>query len=289
MKIAIFPNLKKKNAKECTKKVCEYFNEFGVQLYIDFCYIDDFSELKYLNFGDFSQFINECELVTVIGGDGTIIQCSHKISSTQIPIFAVNSGRLGFMAGIESDEIYLLENIVKRNFSLVDRMMICGKIFRENGEIMEIEALNEIIVSKGINCKLADFRVSVNGALVSALRADGLIFSTPTGSTAYSLSAGGPIIEPSVECIEFTQICPFSLSARTMLFSSEKVIKVNFKTNSSVSAIVSNDGIEKIELGQNDELLIYKSKKSVKFADISSDGFYHSINDKLMQPFKYDN
>lgn len=286
MKILIFPNLKKKNALKCTHQACEVLNSFNAEIFLDEEFSPVFSEKPYINFGKLDALVSACDIVIAIGGDGTILKCSKLVAPFNKPILGINSGRLGFMATIESDELEMLKNLADGSYSIVNRMMLNAKLIRENGEIVESYALNDIVVSKGQMCKIADFEVSLNNQIVSSLRADGLIFSTPTGSTAYSLSAGGPIIEPDMECIEFTQICPFSLFARTMIFSPEKTLKVTFKSTKGSIIMISSDGNEGINFTSNDVLYISKSDKYIKFIDINDSSFYNSINTKLMQPLK---
>lgn len=286
MNIAIFPNFNKKNAKRCTQEVCGILQQYDVSIYLDKQYSECINDKKNMVFGKFESFYYDCDVIIVIGGDGTIIQCTQIVSSSNIPILAINSGRLGFMASLEENEINFLKNVVTGDYSIANRMMLKGKLVKKGGEIKYFSALNDIVVAKGNLCKLVDFKVMTKGKIVSTLRADGLIFSTPTGSTAYSLSAGGPIIDPTVECIEFTQICPFSLLARTMIFSPDKIIKVTYSTNNNACIVVSSDGCEEVTFSPNDELYIYKSDEYVKFIDINGGNFYQSVNTKLMQPIK---
>ena len=286
MKILIFPNLQKKNALMRTLEACEVLNTFNAEIYLDEEFSPIFSEKEYINFGKLDELVADCDIVIAIGGDGTILKCSKLVATFNKPILGINSGRHGIIATIEANELDMLKNLADGNYTIVDRMMLQAKLIRENGGIFESYALNDIVVSKGQMCKIADFEVSLNNQIVSSLRADGLIFSTPTGSTAYSLSAGGPIIEPDMECIEFTQICPFSLFARTMIFSADKTLKVTFKSTKSSIIMISVDGNLGINFTSNDVLYISKSDKFIKFIDINDSSFYNSINTKLMQPLK---
>ena len=165
-------------------------------------------------------------------------------------------------------------------------MMIDAEVIHIDGRREGFTALNDIVVSKDAGCKIADFIVSKKGSVISSLRADGLIFSTPTGSTAYSLSAGGPIIEPSMECIEFTQICPHSLLARSMMFKSDSVLDVKFRANNDAKTVLTVDGNEVLKLVKSDVLKIYKSKSFIELVDIQGGSFFSSVNEKLMQPIK---
>ena len=289
MKIVIFPNLNKKNAEQCVIKTCEILHSLGVEIYLDNQYKCNFNNYDYLKYDSFLNLVSFCDVIIVIGGDGTILKCSKLIAPYHKPILGINSGRLGFMATLEADELSYLEQFVKGNYSIVKRMMLKGEIIYKNGDKFEQHVLNDIFVAKSPFCKIADFEVSMNENVISSLRADGLIFSTPTGATAYSLSAGGPIIEPDMECIEFTQICPFSLFARTMIFSSEKVLNVGYNSPNSTDVVVSFDGNEEVSFSPEDKLYISKSNNCIYFIDINGSNFYHSVNKKLMQPLKGEN
>ena len=289
MKIVIFPNLNKSNAEKCVIETCEILHNLKVDIFIDSQYSEVFSEYRYIVFDDFEKSVKQCDAIIVIGGDGTILKCSKIVAPFHKPILGINSGRLGFMASIESNELSYLKNLVEGNYTIVKRMMIKGVINFKDGRKFEQSALNDIVVARAPFCKIADFEVSMNNYVISSLRADGLIFSTPTGATAYSLSAGGPIIEPDMECIEFTQICPFSLFARTMIFSSEKTLKVCYSSAKDTDVVISFDGNEEIPFSTEDELYISKSNNYIYLIDFNGSNFYNSVNKKLMKPLKEEN
>lgn len=289
MKIIIFPNLNKSNAEKCVIETCEILHNLNVDIFMDIQYSEVFYEYKYIVFSDFEELVRQCDAIIVIGGDGTILKCSKIVAPFHKPILGINSGRLGFMASIESNELSYLKNFVKGNYTIVKRMMLKGVINFKDGRKFEQSALNDIVVARAPFCKIADFEVSMNNNVISSLRADGLIFSTPTGATAYSLSAGGPIIEPDMECIEFTQICPFSLFARTMIFSSEKTLKVCYSSAKDTDVVISFDGNEEIPFSTEDELYISKSNNYIYLIDFNGSNFYNSVNKKLMKPLKEEN
>ena len=289
MKIVIFPNLNKSNAEKCVIETCEILHNLNVEVYMDIQYSANFSGYKFIVFTDFVEAARLCDAIIVIGGDGTILKCSKIAAPFHKPILGINSGRLGFMASIEANELSYLKNFVEGNYTIVKRMMLKGVINFKDGRKFEQSALNDIVVARAPFCKIADFEVSMNNNVISSLRADGLIFSTPTGATAYSLSAGGPIIEPDMECIEFTQICPFSLFARTMIFSSEKTLKVCYTSTKDTDVVISFDGNEEIPFSTEDELYISKSNNYIYLIDFNGSNFYNSVNKKLMKPLKEEN
>ncbi len=286
MKVVIFPNLNKKNAHVCAIQTCEILYKENVEIFADNQYKDFFNQKCGITYGKFIDLVKACDVIIVIGGDGTILECSKIVAQFNKPILGINSGRLGFMATLESDELCYLKEFAKGNYSVVRRMMLKALIVYKNGQIVEHSVLNDIVVAKAPLCKIADFEVIMNEKVISSLRADGLIFSTPTGATAYSLSAGGPIIEPDIECIEFTQICPFSLFARTMIFSPDKVLKVGYSSSKNTDVVISFDGSNEVVFSPADELYISKSDNYIYFVDVNTYNFYNSVNKKFMQPLK---
>lgn len=284
MKIYLYPNLDKTHCFEYTTATYERLRKNGAKLFMDTCYKHVFGKLD-ITFCSEDECVKQCNMIIAIGGDGTILKCSLKGCEFEKPILGINCGRLGFMASLEHSQLELLDKLFSGEYTLSRRMMLnvnveCGS------ENKSYTALNDVAVTKADDCKIADFEVSKNGRLISSLRADGVILSTATGSTAYSMSAGGPIIEPEMKCIEFTQICAHSLFARSMILSEDSVMKVKCHTNSGSHAIVSVDGNNVFRLSAEDTVIVSKSKYFVEIIDISGGSFFSSINKKLMQPLK---
>lgn len=286
MKLFVVPNLDKKNCRNYTETACEILINNNATVFMNEMYQRDFSEIKGVEYVYNDSVIADCDFILAVGGDGTILRCSDLARKFKKPLLGLNCGRLGFMATLEHDEIELLNDFCKGKYELVKRMMIDAEVYYEDGTTKVVTALNDIVLTKNYGCKIADFTVSKNDNVISSLRADGLVFSTPTGSTAYSLSAGGPIIEPDMDCIEFTQICPHSLFARSMIFSDNSVIEVRFKANNNANVLLNIDGVEIDKLSNNDYVKILKSDDYVEIVDIKGGSFFKSVNRKLMQPFK---
>jgi NAD+ kinase len=249
------------------------------------CYEKDF-DTDYIIFGNEDECIKKSQIIIAVGGDGTILKCSLKASRFSKPILGINCGRLGFMASLEHSQLELLTKLATGDYSLSRRMMLDVTVKSEGKETLEFSALNDVVVTKSDDCKIADFEVSKDSQVISYLRADGVIFSTATGATAYSMSAGGPIIEPEMECIEFTQICPHSLFARSMILSADSRIGIKCHTNSGSHALVTVDGNVVCRLDGNTTAEIVKSKYWVEIIDICGGSFFNSVNSKLMRPLK---
>ena len=286
MKVYLFPNLDKSNCLEYTTRACEILSECGIEIYMSENYIADFGNVQELIFGEENECIMCCDIIIAIGGDGTILKCSLKACKFNKPVLGINCGRLGFMAAVEHSQLDWLKKLANGEYTLSKRMML--EIYVDNPENKDIRftALNDVVVSKSDDCKIADFEVAKDRQNISSLRADGVIFSTATGATAYSMSAGGPIIEPEMECIEFTQICPHSLFARSMILSADSVLSVKCHTNNKSHVYVNVDGNIVYRLTDGEQVIVSKSEYYVKIIDIKGGSFFNSVNTKLMQPLK---
>lgn len=286
MNIFIFPNLKKDNCEKYVREAVDILIKNGAELSMEFKYKSVFSDLNFITFSKIDELASKCDIILAVGGDGTILKSSAAACKYDKPILGLNCGRLGFMCTLEHSDIELLNNICNSDFEIQNRIMLDGVVTKSNGEQKMFTALNDIVVSKPQHSKISDFEVSKSGKVISSIRADGLIFSTPTGATAYSLSAGGPIIEPDMECIEFTPICPHSLLSRTLIFSKASKLFVKFYTNSDECFGLSVDGVSKEDISSQDVLTISASEKYIKLIDIKGGSFFDSVNSKLMRPLK---
>ncbi len=282
MKVFIYPNFVKKNALDCALSVCDILNSYGAEILADKVHEGELSGKK-VRFGERNSLISECDAVIAIGGDGTIIKSARAAAPYDRAVLGINSGRLGFMASLEPDRLDLLKRLVDGKYDVEERMMLEVKhIYGENEKTYT--AINDAVIARPYS-RLGDFTVSASGKTVSEIRADGLVFSTPTGSTAYALSAGGPIIEPDMECIEFSPICPHSLFARPILFSPKQVIEV--KHSSKQDDVYFNiDGGDNVKFTEKDRMIITKSDKKIKLIDIIGNTFFDSVNKKLMKSIK---
>ncbi len=284
MKLFIYPNFEKPHSRECTSAVISMMSELGCEVSLPIKCRGE-TDAAGVSFLPPEEGAGGCDIMISVGGDGTILKCAQLASVHDKKLLGINCGRLGFMASLERREISALKRLVDGDYTVDERMMLDIEITREGGGV-SLCALNEAVISGGYGSGIRDFEVYADGVQVSSLRADGLIFSTPTGASAYSLSAGGPLIEPSLDCIEFTQICPHSLFARTMLFSPEKLIEVKFSAEGGCEASVIADGRKPEALSDADRLTIKRSEKRLKLIDILGGAYFRAVNSKLMKPVK---
>lgn len=285
MKVFIYPNFKKSHSLDCTVQAYDILTSLGCDIIMP-KHCDGHFDRSGVLFTEIEDGVADCDVIISVGGDGTILKCAKFASKYGKKLLGINCGRLGFMASLERGELGLLKHLTDGDYVTDERMMLEARIEYENGSEELLTALNEAVISSGYGSGIHDFTVLADGVMVSSLRADGVIFSTPTGASAYSLSAGGPLIEPTLDCIEFTQICPHSLFARTMLFSPDKQIEVRFKADKGISASVSVDGQSPVWITENDRLIIKRSELTLRLIDISGGSYFRAINEKLMQPTK---
>lgn len=226
-----------------------------------------------------------CSFIITVGGDGTILKWGKIAAEFDLPLLGVNMGRLGFMATLEPSEIERIPGILASEPPVSRRMLLDCKVQRGDKVIFSESVINDVIVSRSSVSKLPEFVVSCGAAEVSRVRADGVILSTPTGSTAYSLSAGGPILSPDLECIEFTALCPHTLFNRPMIFSDKQSVTVRVCHYEDSRATFSVDGGKGIPFLDGDILRLTRSRYDLSIIEAGA-GFYGAIHNKLMTPLK---
>lgn len=278
MKAFIMPNLDKKNAVECATKVIKKLIEFGIESSMDLRYSDCFHGVSFVPFYD---GISVADVVIAIGGDGTFIHSAKHACVYDKPLLGINVGRLGFLAGLEMSELDRLALLTK-DYSEERRMMLTCVHFDGDGNVKrEHLALNDVVVSNGAVSRIIELDLGCNGKYFTSYRADGVILATPTGSTAYALSAGGPVLEPSLNSIAISPICPHTLVARTIIFSEEKVITVAPSGDNLHPIYVTIDGEQGNILEQSDNLEVRKSADFARLINLNEKSFYEILNQKF--------
>ncbi|HEX5890724.1 MAG TPA: NAD(+)/NADH kinase [Pyrinomonadaceae bacterium] len=221
------------------------------------------------------------DLVLVLGGDGTMIATARLIGDEEVPVLGVNYGGLGYLTEFRIEELYdSLEMILADNFRLDKRVMLSVELHRDDEMITHNRVLNDVVINKSALARIIEIEAYLNKQYVSSFRADGLIVSTPTGSTAYNLSAGGPIIFPSMNAVVVTPICPFTLSNRPLVVPDDAVIELLLKTaNEEVSLTL--DGQVGFPLALNDRVTIRKSRTTFNLIQPSNRNYFDVLRDKL--------
>lgn len=273
MKIGIIINSSKEKALPIADKTINSLLNFGAEVFVTEEYKNQFQNVQILNEDD---IYLTSDIVAVIGGDGTIIHTAKKAAKFSKPLLGINAGRLGYLAGLEANDLSKLEKLVTNNFVIKNRMLLSVTV----GDA-EYLCLNDAVISKGPLSRMIDISVTLKGECVS-YRADGLIFATPTGSTAYSLSAGGPIVDPDLDSIILTPICPQSLYARPILISPDDEIAITAIPPEGTGAYLTIDGEEVCPILPNQKITVRRAKDlRAGFIKLQEGVFFNALANKF--------
>lgn len=282
MKIAIVVNLTKNKAISCAERIIKLFREYGAEVImpVECKHIFEGCGVKIAKKTE--QLFEVADMAVTVGGDGTIIHAAKYAACSNTPLIGVNVGRLGFAADVEIDEIDDLKKLISGQYYSEKRLLLNVTVSSPGGE-RSFLAVNDAVVTHGTLSKIVDFTLSLNGEELNKYRADGLLFSTPTGSTAYSLSAGGPIISPWMECILMTPVCPHSLFSRSVLFDVDSSLSVSVKIPKGCTCVLSIDGETNMGISESDIIRIEKSDKYLTMMSVKKRNFYRKLNEKLKE------
>lgn len=227
------------------------------------------------------ELAERAELVVVLGGDGTLIHAARLLSGRDVPILGVNLGSLGFMTEIPADELFpLLDEVLAGRYRTDSRMKLRCRLVRSGQTVMEADVLNDVVINKGALARIADHETSVDGVPITTYKADGVILATPTGSTAYSLSAGGPIVHPSVDCTILSPICSHALTQRSIVVPADRTIRITLRSETA-DTYLTLDGQAGYSLECNDCIEVVRSPNRVNLVRNPSMGFFTVLRQKL--------
>jgi len=264
-RIGLVGNSEKASCAEIIRKAAQLIKRAGRKAIVD---------------GDIATLARESDLLLVFGGDGTMLRAARDIAGSSTPILGINIGGLGFLTAVPSSKLaHALKQIWGGNFKLESRALIevsgiC------NGKKIQETALNDIVASRGAGARLITLDVSVDGELITRYRCDGLIISSPTGSTAYSLAAGGAVVLPTAEVFALTPICPHALSNRSIILPLASKISVK-AISPHPSTVLSVDGHVVAELEANDEVTIRRSRRAIRLMNLAGNSFLEALRRKL--------
>lgn len=234
-----------------------------------------------MRFVTMEEALRDCELLICFGGDGTILHAARMVGRRQIPLLGINTGTMGFMAELESDELELLSKIMDGSYTLDKRMLIHVAVKRNGRIIYEDEALNDAVITKGAVARVIQLTVSCDKQEAMRFDGDGVIVATPTGATAYSMSAGGPIVEPSAENIIVTSICAHAMFNRSLVLAKQRQVSVKIGRVGKRNAFLSVDGGKAFRLNGDDEVIITVSNRKVNLLKVKDTSFYAILNHKF--------
>ena len=263
--IGLIYNKEKKGASELFEYILEWYKNKNIEVAIK---IEDVNK--------------DIDFIMVLGGDGTILGTAKKVFPLEIPIIGINLGRLGFLTSIEKDNIdkYLHKTLKKEDFVIENRIMLNLEIYEEEKLLYKDIALNDVVLSRDYLEGMLGFKVEISNSYVDEFFADGYILSTPTGSTAYSLSAGGPILTPTMEAILLTPVCPHTLYVRPIVVDSKEKIKVVL-TMKDRESLISVDGQRHYKLKAGNTLIVKKSEISTKTIRFRDRTFFEVLGEKI--------
>lgn len=272
MQVALFPNLTKPSSLKIAAKTSEFLLSRGVKVVVED------SKASLLNMPPISSVKpKEIDFLISMGGDGTILGLLHKHPEIQAPVIGINLGGLGFMAEIPEDEVEKsLEQLLKGEYTICERLMLEGNI----QGVPQSFAINEIVIHRAKIPSLIDLSITVGTTYLNAFSSDGLIISTPTGSTAYNLAAGGPILTPELDCVVINPICPHAISYRPIVLSTEKKIAITYHSDFP-PVEVSYDGMQLHTIASGQTLEIAPSKRSFKTILFNGHDFFSTLRSKL--------
>lgn len=278
---ALYSNLRIPEKRETALRVAKLLRDCGLSVRIPdtFYHEDDgsFERLGAVRAPKESLF-DGASLAVVVGGDGTVLETARYTAGTGVPILAVNMGRVGYMTEIEPDELELIKAILDGQGRIEKRSTLCLKV---NGEFpSDSTALNDIVVSNSVISQVIDISVSESGQTAGRYRADGIIFSTATGSTAYNVAAGGPVVDPRLRCIAVTPVCPHTYYSKPTVFPPDAMLDVSLAGFRGRAAHIYVDGRLAAKAGRNDRIEVTTSDKTVDFIRIKPAKFYQTLHRK---------
>jgi NAD+ kinase len=227
-------------------------------------------------------FAEQVEVAAVIGGDGTMLHALSRLGDFQKPVAGINVGHLGFLTSCKEDELDIFADAVaETSYTTSIRTLLEATVHRDGKPDATFTALNEVTLARGVTGRLVSLRARVNGEILNDYRADGLIVATPTGSTAYSLSAGGPLIAPNAGVFLITPICPHSLSQRALVLSDACVVELSSEDRECGPMIFTVDGRDSVRIEPGDLIEVRKSEKSFHLLRLEGRSFYEALRQKL--------
>ena len=282
-RVILTPNPYRDKNFQTVRKAAEILKEAGIESRICLPFdVDRSFELpKDMRFSKLDRELSAADMVICFGGDGTILHMAKAATRKGIPILGVNIGTMGFMAELESTEMHKLSRLASGEYTLDSRMMLDVTVQRDRDIIYHDICLNDVAITKGAMARVVHLGSKCDGVQAMECGGDGVVLATPTGSTAYSLSAGGPVVEPEANNILITPICAHDMGSRCMVASDKRVITVSMTKNSRRNAFLSVDGGKAFKLNMGDVATVRKSELVTKLIRLKDRSFYDVVNMKF--------
>lgn len=281
-RVFIYPNPTRSNAMRALPEILDFLLGEGFSITMEEGYQAELgAEYPIVSFTDIENALSRADFVLVIGGDGTILHIASLAAVHQKPVLGINLGTIGFLSELDMRDLEMLRQVKNGAYSVDERMLIDVSVRDDTGaETFAATGLNDAAVMKGDISKIVKLMVSVNGRRVMSFSGDGAVVCTPTGSTAYSLSAGGPILEPTSPCIAVTPVCPHALGIKSFVVSADRVIELTAPAQDN-SVQLSVDGYQNRHILPDERIIIQRSERSLSLIRLKGVGFYERIHQKL--------
>lgn len=280
MKIGIFVNEDKDIGYKYTHILVKSILSYNVEVVLPYKIIIE--KLSGITFLDESEIVENSDIIICLGGDGTFLKVARRAYKFEKPILGINLGMLGFLTEIETSEIdAAVKRLTEGNYDTQNRMMLSAIVYRDNKELYRDEALNDFVISPGYPSRMLHVKTYMNDSYLDAYPGDGIIVSSPTGSTAYSLAAGGPIVQPDTELIIMTPICPHTMYARSFITTVDGDVKVFIDEKLDRNAILIADGQQVYEMMGGDSVIVKKSLYYIKTIKLWDTNFFKVLRTKI--------
>lgn len=288
MKIVVSPNPYRDKQFKNARQACAVLKEAGaeVSLCLPFDVDRNFEIPSDLRFRDIQKEIKTADMLICFGGDGTILHSSKIATEHELPILGVNIGTMGFIAELEAAELDLLRKLPKGEYKIEERSMLDVSVVSGKQTLFHETALNDAVVTKGAIARVVQLSITCDGVEATSFSGDGVILCTPTGSTAYSMSAGGPIVEPSAKNFLITPICAHAMLAKSIVVAPNRVITVRVGKMGRHNAFLSVDGGRAFRLNVGDEIVVKSSPKVTRLVRLKDTSFFELLNRKFLEKMR---
>lgn len=279
--VGIVPNYNKEPAMKLVNELAEFLlkKECKVVLTYKIAEMTGLNDLGVTKY----ELYSKSDFIIVLGGDGTLLDTGRKAAKFGTPLLGINMGTMGFLATADGSEAETaIEKVLNSEYKIEKRLMLESEIISDTDNPKQYIAVNDVCISRGVFTKITEYDIYVNEEYLATFRADGIIISTPTGSTAYNLSAGGPVLKPDIACMVITPICPHSLHSRSIVVSADDTVRIEASFGSNGDIIMSMDGQTSVILNNGDIINVRKSANSINIIKTNTRSFYEILRKKLI-------
>ncbi|MBR1779806.1 MAG: NAD(+)/NADH kinase [Oscillospiraceae bacterium] len=283
MKIILSPNPYRDRGLRAAQSSAKILREAGVDTVLCLPFEPDphFELPRHLVYSDMDSELADADMLICFGGDGTLLHAAKQAYNSGVPIMGVNMGSVGFLAELEHSELSKLARIAKREYTVEPRMMLDVSLIHEGQEIYADHALNDAAITKGAVARVVEMSIFSDGEQIASVSGDGVVVATPTGSTAYSLSAGGPIVEPKAQNLIITPIAAHALQSKSIVLAQDRVVEVRLARQARKTAYLSVDGGRAVRLSGGDTIRVTRSERCVDLVHLTDRSFYQILLSKL--------